>query len=215
MCRLCSQLCRRTPAPATSPLPLSAFVRSTERRFYTEMIAQQRLCVANKKAPPINDHRRSLPLHRKHTHSSQSHQPTLKFSLVAFFLRMTSWWIPFQGADMNCGGPSGEGGGSLVLAPGPGSAYLAPNCFWLMEGPFYVTYATFRSQEGDRIGWCLWVMLSQGHNEQGERQNERKEDEETELFHLLRSCQSYIWWEADVFKSLVMCLWWGDWRETN
>lgn len=84
-----------------------------------------------------------------------------------------------------------------------------------MEGPFYVTYATFRSQEGDRIGWCFWVMLSQGHNEQGERQNERKEDEETERFHLLKSSQSYIWWEADVFKSLVMCLWWGDKSETS
>lgn len=32
-----------------------------------------------------------------------------------------------------------------------------------MEGPFYVTYAIFRSQEGACIGGCFWVMMSQGH----------------------------------------------------
>lgn len=49
--KLCSQLCLHTPGRATSPLLLCLIVASTERWFYTKMIAQQRLCAATKKAP--------------------------------------------------------------------------------------------------------------------------------------------------------------------
>lgn len=66
LCRPCSQLCGRGAAPATSPRPLWAFVRATERRFYTELIAQQRLCVGNKEATPTPGRRRPLPLLRGH-----------------------------------------------------------------------------------------------------------------------------------------------------
>lgn len=61
MCRLCSQLCCRTLAPATSPLPLSGFVGAAGLRFYTESIAQQRLCDGNKKDPPSPRRQRLTP----------------------------------------------------------------------------------------------------------------------------------------------------------
>lgn len=51
LCRLCSQLCPCAPDWATSPLPLCPIVPGTEHQFYTELIAQQRLCVMGKIAP--------------------------------------------------------------------------------------------------------------------------------------------------------------------
>lgn len=170
MCRLCSQLCRRTPAPATSPLPLCAFVRATEWRFYTELIAQQRLCVCNKKAPPIPDYLRLVSWHHRYTQThafipvllaSTEIQPHSLFLKDAKVMNPPSvgwyelrWWV-------------GQGWRSLLRAPHPGSVHLAPNCFWLMKGLFYVTYGIFGSQAGDCISWCFWVRMSQGHSEQG------------------------------------------------
>lgn len=142
MCRLCSQLCRRAPAPATSPLPLWAFERAAEFRFYTELIAQQQLCVRNKKAPP-NSWPTALADLASQIHPNTHIHP-----------KLTPSGPPPVDWNQLCFGCLGHEGISV---------HLAPNCFWLMEGPFYVTYAIFGSQDGGCIGGCVWVMMSQGH----------------------------------------------------
>lgn len=155
MCRLCSQLCRRAPTPATSPLLLCAFERAAQFQFYTDLIAQQRLCVCDNKAPPIS---RPSPLadlaSQIYTRQKRTFIQNSPAHTEAVFLKTGIWCSPTSTpAKRNqlCFGCLGH--------KWEFSVHLAPNCFWLMEAPFYVTYGIFGSQEGG----LHWVVMSQGH----------------------------------------------------
>lgn len=144
MCRLCSQLCHRASTPATSPLLLWAFERAEEFQFSTGLIAQQRLCVCNK-APP-----NSWPsLLADLASQANTHiHPKVTSPRRSCFFRDGDMMPP---PPINC---------VLVVWGTSGrSGWLASNCFWLLEGPFYVTYGIFESQEGA----LYWVLMSQGH----------------------------------------------------
>lgn len=95
-CRLCSQLCCRTPTPATSPLPLSAFVRAD---FTPSWLHGNGFVSATRRPCPsltIND--RSRCITGSHIHLD----PIRPCFLVAFYyLWMTRWWILFLPADVS------------------------------------------------------------------------------------------------------------------
>lgn len=98
-----------------------AFVGLCEWWFYTELIAQQWLCVGSEKAPPTPDHQRLLCLRVMYVF----HQPHI---LMAFYYpRMTRRWIPLLSADMVSFWRKGGKRVCLILPLGPGAVYLVPN----------------------------------------------------------------------------------------
>lgn len=140
-CRLCSQLCCCAPAPATSPLPLSAFVRVD---FTPSWLHSNGFVSATRRPGPLlTIGSRSRSIAGSHIHPD----PIRPWVPRSFLLSQHDKVMNPVCASWCELGERVEGLGWREGSSLKGSACLALNSIWLMESPFLETYVILWSQK--------------------------------------------------------------------